>query len=1243
MAFTSGDFNSTNTDANGFWLVDTGVSSTQNSSTNTSSVSDGLQLRHTSAGKFSAWTLTRWMRVTYTVDGGPTQTKYFFGNGSTTISNQQSMPNTILSLESGTVSIPHNSDGTQTITITAWVDANTNATYVPVNTSASRTVVLPTITPPAAAPTAPTSLTASGNELGVTLNWSGATGSITNYGIWYAITPDGTPSAGSTPDFTSSSTTYTDTGMNTGATRYYWVRAQGPGGNSAWYPATNGVAGTRGTGTLSSPSNVDVYYFIDGNALEFAPVNGATSYGVYISSSQNATPSDTTTPTFYAQQITPSVVAFSTGVATGTTRYFWVRAESSTAKSSWYPTSAGLVGVAATAPAITSGVNAEQQPDTTAVDVTWNVPYYNGLPVTGYELQVATNSSFINADTVNTSTNSYTTGNLTIGTTYYFRVRASNNSGPNGTTALQGEWSQFAFKNITPVYDFPTVPTATELTQVTDALSVYFNWDVPADDGGSAILEYDGQYATNSSFTNALPFTTTSSQTDFTTPELVIGQTYYFRVRSKNVRGYSPYTATISITVAPLSVPSSPPVSVGMSQLPTYLAAMLTWSIPLDNGGDEVDGYMIHFANNPDFTGHSSITVGLQYSYGFYALSENVTYYAKVYALNNAGYSLASEVASVTILPLVADLDGWSGFGTLPTGTVDLNAPDGAVRKVITDVPTAALSLHRNVNVTATGGTYDIGAIGIERTIAGLIPGKTYRLSGRAVLTNSVVLINQYRFQVAGVGNGNAVTLSGTTLLQTIPNYEFMATADTHTIQIANAEQLPIPSTGTGEAVAFNQISLVEVGTDSPYRLQDTVLSASLADHFDLATRSVGASWWVDKTNKTKFASSFDYSPLIATFSDEYKTNTLNYLDIKMGLKTKDIVNDVVLTNSGTKVDVDRPKERIELNTTYGLINDTSVDMWGTRRLALETNLYTEPLIENLCHNPSFEYGNEGVNILSNKEFSSFNRISIKNAAQGTTGLLASGTVAPVNGNWALAMRVLGTSTSTTFDYGFGVEGQDENTDTQLGFPVSPSTQYSASMYIKAGVNQVTDRSTQVRIRWYDAAGAYLSDSSFSSASAVSQDDWIRNHVTATSPAGAYYGQIFLRLTNPQNTTSTIYVDNVQLNQGILKGYIDGDKKDDDVYLYEWTGNPGNSISREMNNILDERAQEILAKFAEPFAQISSITWNAQQSTTIATNLDVGSRINIELKGVTASYRIIGITHDVGPERWIMEIGVEKL
>lgn len=97
------------------------------------------------------------------------------------------------------------------------------------------------------APTAPTSLSASSNDsTGINLSWSGASGSITDYGIWYSSISNGAPATTDTPDFTTTNTTYTDTGAGQGGTRYYWVRAQGVGGNSAWYPSGGtGVSGTQ--------------------------------------------------------------------------------------------------------------------------------------------------------------------------------------------------------------------------------------------------------------------------------------------------------------------------------------------------------------------------------------------------------------------------------------------------------------------------------------------------------------------------------------------------------------------------------------------------------------------------------------------------------------------------------------------------------------------------------------------------------------------------------------------------------------------------------------------------------------------------------------------------------------------------------------------------------------------------------------------------------------------------------------
>lgn len=95
-----------------------------------------------------------------------------------------------------------------------------------------------------AAPSPPTSVSASTNRTdGILISWSGASGNISSYGIWYGPTP----TASSNPDFfvftTQTFGSYLDTSAPVGS-RNYWVRAFGEGGNSAYVPA-NGVTGTR--------------------------------------------------------------------------------------------------------------------------------------------------------------------------------------------------------------------------------------------------------------------------------------------------------------------------------------------------------------------------------------------------------------------------------------------------------------------------------------------------------------------------------------------------------------------------------------------------------------------------------------------------------------------------------------------------------------------------------------------------------------------------------------------------------------------------------------------------------------------------------------------------------------------------------------------------------------------------------------------------------------------------------------
>ena len=120
----------------------------------------------------------------------------------------------------------------------------------------------PIATPPSV-PTTPTSLSATTNRTdGVNLTFSGSTGQ-TSYEIFWNLSASGTPSSSASADFSNVSSPYLDTGISAGTSRYYWVRARNSSGTSEWFPATNGILGTR----LSTPTTYTVTWNANGGTV----------------------------------------------------------------------------------------------------------------------------------------------------------------------------------------------------------------------------------------------------------------------------------------------------------------------------------------------------------------------------------------------------------------------------------------------------------------------------------------------------------------------------------------------------------------------------------------------------------------------------------------------------------------------------------------------------------------------------------------------------------------------------------------------------------------------------------------------------------------------------------------------------------------------------------------------------------------------------------------------------------------
>lgn len=247
-----------------------------NSTTNTSTVNVRLK-ENCGTNNYSLETCTG----SITIDG----TSYPV----TTQQYSNATKNATITISTKTKSVNHTGKSSIAVSAVFQFSDQSVAYRIVTGTSVSGTYVLADtgyVSTPA--PTAPTYLSASTDDpLGINLSWGGAGGSITNYGIFWSTDRTATPTS---PQFTTASTSYTDSSMTQGTQRWYWVRAQGPGGNSPWYTADGtGMYGYRPVpityytvtftntyGSLNSPSSSK--QVAAGNATTFPQTGTRSGY-----------------------------------------------------------------------------------------------------------------------------------------------------------------------------------------------------------------------------------------------------------------------------------------------------------------------------------------------------------------------------------------------------------------------------------------------------------------------------------------------------------------------------------------------------------------------------------------------------------------------------------------------------------------------------------------------------------------------------------------------------------------------------------------------------------------------------------------------------------------------------------------------------------------------------------------------------------------------------------------------------
>src|SRR3989440_474235 len=272
------------------------------------------------------------------------------------------------------------------------------------------------------------------------------------------------------------------------------------------------------------------------------------------------------------------------------------------------------------------------------VTLTWKAPASDGgSPVTNYKIYrgVAPGSETLKTTVGNVLT--YSDTPVTTGLTYYYQVSAVNAAG-------EGPRSNEASAVPSAPPPPPSPPSApTNLVATAGNAQVGLTWQAPGSNGGSAITNYKIYRGTSSNGETLIA--TIGNQLSYSDGGLTNGVTYYYQVSAVNNVGEGPRSNEASATpTAPAGPPTAPQ---GLGASPGDATVTLTWSAPSSNGGSPITNYRIYRATT---SGGETLkaTIGNQLSYSDGGLTNGVTYYYQVSAVNAAGEGPRSNEASAT-------------------------------------------------------------------------------------------------------------------------------------------------------------------------------------------------------------------------------------------------------------------------------------------------------------------------------------------------------------------------------------------------------------------------------------------------------------------------------------------------------------------------------------------------------------------------------------------------------------------
>ena len=519
-------------------------------------------------------------------------------------------------------------------------------------------------------PTAPAALTATAaSSSQINLSWTASTDNVAVTG--YLLERCQNPGCSNFVQITSpggATTSYSDTGLTPGTSFSYRVRATDAAANLSAFSntATSSTladsqpptAPAALTATAASSSQINLSWTastdnvaVTGYLLERCQNPGCSNF-VQITSPGGAT-------TSYSD----------TGLTPGTSFSYRVRATDAAANLSAFSNTATSSTLADSQPPTAPAALTATAASSSQINLSWTASTDN-VAVTGYLLERCQNpgcSNFVQITSPGGATTSYSDTGLTPGTSFSYRVRATD------AAANLSAFSNTATSSTLADSQPPTAPAALTATAASSS-QINLSWTASTDN--VAVTGYLLERCQNPGCSNFVQITSPGgATTSYSDTGLTPGTSFSYRVRATdaaaNLSAFS-NTATSS-TLADSQPPTAPAALTATAASSSQIN--LSWTASTDNVA--VTGYLLERCQNPGCSNFVQITSpgGATTSYSDTGLTPGTSFSYRVRATDAAAnLSAFSNTASASTLSVVSGLVTADAFDEgSGTTTVDIS------------------------------------------------------------------------------------------------------------------------------------------------------------------------------------------------------------------------------------------------------------------------------------------------------------------------------------------------------------------------------------------------------------------------------------------------------------------------------------------------------------------------------------------------------------------------------------------